>query len=500
VSEFSREIALAAPAGTAPRGALVSGQRLREHFGWAIAIFASAIACGLIVVSGSSSTRLLVAVVAVVMILALFDLRPAAGIIAMCSYLALVAMFRRMLIPAVGWTNNDPLLLVAPVVVTILVTRQFMVERRPLATEWLSYLTCGVFALILLQSLNPRNGSLAVGAGGLLFMGMPMLWFFVSRDQLSRAAVTRLLGVVIGLAVAIATYGFYQSLIGLPFWDQAWVDVAGYHSLYLEKDVTNTFGTFSSTAEYTIFMGVAIAGAVGFGLRGKPLALLALPVLVPAIVLSSNRTGVVFALIAVNVMLTLRFVRSQWVPIVLFVGVMAIAGASPLISSALQSGAANTGNARVEYQLSGLGDPLNRSQSTLTLHAQLFADGITHGIGDPIGGGSGVTNRSVVRFGGETDNAPQNQNTEIDISNSFVSLGLIGGLAYLALLVVAFTFAVRAYNFEQDALSLATVGALIATLGHWLSGGHYAVAPLVWILLGSTAAFTAAQSRAHASR
>lgn len=500
MNEFTSEIAAGAQVQSVARGSLNRGHRIQELFGWAAAIIAGAVACGMVVVLDPSSTRLLVAVVAVFALLALFDLRAAAGIVAMCSYLALVAMFRRMLIPAVGWSENDPLLLVAPVVVTILVVRQFMVERRPLATEWLSYLTCGVFALILLQSINPRNGSLVVGAGGLLFMGMPMLWFFVARDLLSRTAVTRLFGVAIGLAVTIATYGFFQSLVGLPFWDQAWVDVAGYNSLYLEKDVTNTFGTFSSTAEYTIFMGVGIVGATGFALCGKPIAMFALPVLVPAIVLSSNRTGVVFALIAVMVMVTLRYVSRQWIPIVMIVGIAAIAGASPLISSALQAGAANTGSARVEYQLSGLGDPLNREQSTVTLHAQLFADGIKRGISDPIGGGSGVTNRSVVRFGGESDAAPQNANTEIDISNSFVSLGLIGGLAYLALLVVAFTFAIRAYMLERDALSLATVGALIATLGHWLSGGHYAVAPFVWILLGSTAGLMAAQIRAQSTR
>jgi hypothetical protein len=37
---------------------------------------------------------------------------------------------------------------------------------------------------------------------------------------------------------------------------------------------------------------------------------------------------------------------------------------------------------------------------------------------------------------------------------------------------------------RRDAASLAVAGLLIVTLGGWLRGGHWALAPLTWFLIG----------------
>ncbi|MGH2906346.1 MAG: hypothetical protein ACRDKI_06195 [Solirubrobacterales bacterium] len=466
-----------------------------EAAAWSLLIASAAFACALAVVAAPEFTRFAVAAVAGSALLLLWTIRPAAGLLATVCFVAVVALLRRLLIPAAGWTVHDPLLIVAPVVVSILAARQFVAERNPAPADLLSKLVTAVFAIVVLESLNPRNGSLAVGAGGLLFMGLPMLWFFSGRQLLGDGrTLERLLGCVVGLGVAIAAYGFYQSIFGLPSWDHAWSQIAGYGSLFLERDVTNTFGTFASTSEYTIFMGIAVAAAVGLGLHGRRAALLSLPVTLPAVFLSSNRTAFVFTLIAVATVLTLRCFRPRVVPAVLLVCVLVIAGLSPAIGAALRAGAGATGDARVEYQLSGLGDPLNRESSTLTLHWAIVSNGVRQGLADPFGRGSGVTNASVLRFGSGDQNEAVSSNTEVDISNAFVALGLVGGLAYLALVVTTFVFAFRNYFARRDAASLAVVGVLVAAFGNWLNGGHYAVTPVIWLLLGATTALSNSRS------
>ncbi|MFY9488730.1 MAG: hypothetical protein WAP35_08560 [Solirubrobacterales bacterium] len=464
-----------------------ASRRLSAGTPIAVALLVAALA-GYLVIAESPLIRLLLAGGVAVSILALFDIRPRYGLLAMLAYLPVLALFRRVLIEYVGWTTNDPLLLVGPAVVAVLALRMFVVEHRRFAADRLSYLVCALLGLIVIASINPRNGSPAVGLGGLLFMGVPLLWFFVGREYLDRRTATTVVTMLIPAAVAIAAYGFFQSLVTLPSWDRAWVEIAGYGALFLERDVPNTFGTFASTAEYTLYMGVAVAAAVALALHGRSWTLIALPAILPAIFLSSNRSGFVFTLIAVTTMIVMRLASPRKAPWILLACVAAVAVASPAITSALQAGAAQTGNARVEYQLSGLGDPLNREQSTVTLHAQLLVDGIRQGLTDPVGRGSGVTNNAIRRFGPGGENAAGYSNTEIDISNSFVSLGLFGGFVFFALFVTAFAFAIKNYARDRDGLSLAILGILVVTLGHWTSGGHYAVTPLVWILLGWTAA------------
>ncbi|MFY9263989.1 MAG: O-antigen ligase family protein [Solirubrobacterales bacterium] len=439
------------------------------------------------VVSGSPIVRLVLAGGIAASIIALFDVRPRYGLLALLIYLPLVALIRRFLIPYVGWTTNDPLLLVAPAVAGFSMIRLFVVEHRRFAADRLSYLVCALLAMVVIASLNPRNGSPAVGLGGLLFMGVPVLWFLIGREYLDRRTTLTVVTMLIPMAVVISGYGFFQSLVGLPSWDLAWVEIADYTALYLERDVTNTFATFASTAEYTLYMGVAIAAAVALALHGRTWTLIALPAILPAIFLSSSRTGFVFTLIAVAVMVVMRFSSPRRAPWILLACVGAIAFGSPAITSALQAGAQQTGDARVEYQLSGLGDPLNREQSTVMLHWEILVRGVKSGLTDPIGRGSGVTNNAIRRLGPGGENAV-GQNTEVDISDAFVSMGLFGGLIFLALLVTGIRYAVKVYARDRDGLSLAILGILVVTFGNWLSGGHYAVTPLIWLLLGWTAA------------
>lgn len=457
-------------------------------------LLAIAVGTATLVVTGSPLLRVALAAALVLCLLALLDADFRVGLIATLTWTCVLALARRMLIEQIGWETNDALLLVAPIVLAVLLLRVFVFERRRLAADRLSYAVLALVALTAIASINPRNGSLAVGLGGMLFMGVPLFWFFVGREYVDRAVARSLLTAIVALATLIATYGFFQSLVVLPSWDRAWVDIAGYGALFLEGNTPNTFGTFSSTAEYTLFIGIAIVAVVAFAVHGRVSMIVVLPLLLPAIFLSSARTSFIFTLLAVVMMLAIRFLPPKAVPFALILSLAALIGGSGAIMGALQQGASSTSNARVEYQLGGLGDPLNREQSSVTLHAELLYDGIRTGMTDPIGRGSGVTNNAVRRFGPGGENAAGFNNTEIDVSNAFVSLGLIGGLVFVFMSIVAFGFAVKAYLFERDAVTLAILGVLIATFGNWLSGGHYAATPVIWILLGTLAAIRLRQA------
>jgi hypothetical protein len=125
-------------------------------------------------------------------------------------------------------------------------------------------------------------------------------------------------------------------------------------------------------------------------------------------------------------------------------------------------------------------NPFDQQQSTLIGHQQLVIYGLVITIDHPLGLGTGVTNLAGERLGATS------VGTEVDLTNAFVSLGLPGGLIYSALLITTLWRAARLGLSMRDTATLATVGVLIVTLGQWLNGGFYALAPLVWFLVGWT--------------
>ena len=98
----------------------------------------------------------------------------------------------------------------------------------------------------------------------------------------------------------------------------------------------------------------------------------------------------------------------------------------------------------------------------------------------PFGQGTAVTNIAADRFGiGSTT-----KGTEVDVSNAFVSLGLVGGVLFLAIVIATFRSAVMSYLRRPDPALLAVIAFLIVMAGQWLNGGFYALAPLTWFFIG----------------
>ncbi len=408
---------------------------------------------------------------------------PRAATIATLLFLPFLALVRRLLIEGSGWSTNDPLLLVAPVVAAFLVFRLYVLERRPIFTDGLSKLVAALLAIAVLQAFNPIGvGGVAAGLAGLLFVAVPLLWFFVGRELASTQVMSALIYSVIGLAVLIGLYGMWQTELGtLPSWDNTWYESFGYTALKIgEKlDEVRPWGTFSSSSEYGSYLSIALLFIWAMCLHLRFAPVVATIALLPAVFYAGGRAVLVLMLIAGLIMLAAR-VRNLAAGIaILAVGLAGTYGLAATVGPTLDQAAGLSGNAVAERNVGGFLNPLDPSQSTLLTHWEAMGEGIVAGFQNPAGQGAGATNLAVERVADETV-----VETDNDIADIFVSFGAIGGCIFLAVIFLGLRTVFRRYSQQGSWQLLAVAGLLVATLGFWLNGGHYAVAPLVWFCLG----------------
>jgi hypothetical protein len=371
------------------------------------------------------------------------------------------------------------MLVVGPIVSGVLVIKLFVLEKRRFAPDLLSKLVLALSVLTVLEAFNPAGG-IKSGLTGLLYMAAPLVWLFIGRGILTARLIDRLLALVIVLGTAVAVYGLIQTQIGHPSWDVNWLNVTGGYDALNVGGQIRAFGTFSSSAEYALFVASALAIAVAFVLRGRWQAAAVVPVLAVSLFLSSGRGALITAFLAIVVMLGLRTRRPLMAVAVTVCAVGLAFGALQVFGSSLSSAGASSSSALVSHQLGGLTDPLNPGSSTLLVHWQKVRDGVISGVTHPLGSGPGVTNDAA---GVDQSVFSESRATEVDLSNAFVALGVVGGLLYLAIVGMVLWKGASGYFAGNDSL-LAVMGVLVVGAGQWLTGGHYALSPLTWLLVG----------------
>jgi len=418
--------------------------------------------------------RAIFAVPATVLLLTVCLKSPRTSIMALIAWLATFGTIRRLLLPSGGASGSDPLLLVSPVVVGLLV----VAATRNGAFKNLTTLTRNVLvlsAVILLAALNPLQGGLAVGAGGLLFVLVPVLWFWIGRGLVDDGLLRRILQIVSYLAVGAAVYGLIQVSWGFPRWDERWIEAKGYASLYVGQSV-RPFASFSSSSEYVGLLAIGVVIWV-LRLRGSTRrlpAVAALTILSWALVVASVRGALVVVPVAVG--MTLAASRGFGF------GRTALAGLGALLVLGVAVSffdGARVSSALISRQISGLADPFDPDKSTLPLHIEALVNGLGEGVRNPVGNGLGVITIAAERFG-----VGASLSTDVDPSNVAVAMGIPGLLAYGAVVFVALRAAFGRARRRLDPLALAVLGVALVTLFQWLSGGNYATAPLPWLLLG----------------
>ncbi len=429
---------------------------------------------GAVLVQRASIVHPLVAVCLGTGLVVLAITKPRSGIAAMLYLLPLLALARRLLIPFGGWHPTDPLIVIGPLVALVLINeaRPLRLPRSPLASAIVALL-----AVTALESLNPDGGGLKPGVYGFVYTAAPVLWFFAGRKLADARLVASILRAVVVLAIPLGVYGLAQSRLGLPSWDAAWLQVTNYNSLHVGTALRG-FATFSSSTEYAVYLGIAATIALAFLLHGQVLWVVALPFLAYAMVYEGIRGVAATTVAAIVAVVALRTRRPLPAIAVAAVGVAAVVLAFRSYAPGLAAQAQASGDPILQHQVNGFVHPLNPDQSSFLTHWRLFVDGLKAVPSSPLGAGSGATNLAGARFGGITSS------TEIDVTNEFVNLGIVGGVLYAGIVLLTLKHALSLALRRGGPLFIAAAGMLIVTITQWLNPGFYAVAPLVWFTIG----------------
>jgi len=416
-----------------------------------------------------------------VLLLMAVALRSREAAIAACMvFLASLGDYRRYAGYFSGYPQSDPLLLVAPACVAFLLLLA-LVDNRIRGSSPLSLTLAAFMVVMVLQVFNPAQGSLAVGFAGALFYLVPLLWFWVGRAFGSRELLGLLLrSVVVPLGAAAAILGIYQSLYGMLPFEASWTQAVRYEALYISEDVIRPFGFFTSSAEYTRYLLLCCVIVFASWIRGRSRLVLLLPVFLVALFLASSRGPVVMFTGAAVVLwaVSARSV-SAWMPRFVIAGIAGVALLALVLSGLQKASLGGRVDALLSHQVEGLLHATDTEKSTAIGHLWLGVEGVVKGLASPAGRGLGATTLGAAKYGEGIFNA------EMDVSNLFYALGAVGGILYVALIVMILRRALSMWRLRRDALDLAQLGLLVVTLLAWLLGGEYSIAALLWFSIGA---------------
>jgi len=454
--------------------------RLMNGTRWmAWVVFLSAMACFIgLYGTDASILRGLLSIVLFILLMGLSLHTPAAALLLLVIIEPLLGLTRRLLIPMAGWSSLDPLVILAPVTVLLMGSYWFYrvyVLRQEEANDTIIFRLLRWMLLInLLEVVNPLQGSVTVGLGGVIFYVVPLLWMILSREYVDNQWFSRILGLTFFLGVLIALYGLKQTYWGFYPFEQAWIHLTNIVSMNVDGSV-RAVSTLTSAQEYAMYMGIAMMIGWFYLLYGKIhikfIALVGLGILGWALFMESVRGTIVTAALGLGFMTILsgKGLRRR-IFMLLFISVV-------FTVMFIEMGHIHSSNGLVSHNIQGLSNPLNNHDSSLSGHYAIMLNGIVEGLKQPIGYGLGSTTTAAGKF------SSGNLGTEVDVSNMFVSDGVIGGVLYLVLMGFILFSAVK-QAIQGEKLGLLVLGVLLVAGGQWLNGELYSTSALVWIVVG----------------
>ena len=453
----------------------------REPGAWSLVTLLAALLGGmlvaLVVVSRVSPWLAMCVLVMVLSIIAL--LNPRTAIFLTLPYMAVQGDVRRVLslgMPA----GSDPLVLVGPIIVMLLTSVALLQNRLKRGTP-LAKLVLILLMIMGVQVLNPRQGGLMVGVMGVLCVMVPMCWFWVGQAWGNARFVDSFLyGAVVPTAVVAGVFGFVQVFVGRPEYQEAWVQLL-YAGRPHTHDINRPFGFFISVSEFTKFLSVGLLLLIASLFVRKPrLMLLGFPVMATSLFLASAR-GPIMGCCGSIVFLSAMLAKTR-------AGAMArVAAASVLLLGGLAWTMSELNDLEfesagmeylVKHQTEGLLNPLDEKKSTGVGHAHGMVSGVVEGIKRPLGIGLGAATHVSSSYGGLT------AAKEVDVSNMFVCLGVVGGVLYALLYYRVYSGIVRTWVATRAPLLLSLMAVLMALNLNWLNTGEYSTVALAWFCVG----------------
>jgi general stress protein CsbA len=429
--------------------------------------------------------NLLAFLFALVILLTVTTINKPLSICLTIAYLFLLGDIRRVVNMFAGFPKLDPLLLVGPVV-SLLLALPLLLRLR--LKDSLSKATLSLMVVMLLEIFNPRQGSVAVGFAGAMFYVVPLLWFWIGREYGTNLLLADVIyKVLIPLAVLAAALGAWQTYVGFLPWESAWITQLGssFHALNLGGGFIRAFGFSVNSVEYSNLLLVASVCVLAAFFAGRRRYGLLFPGLVVVLFLASSRSSMVKLLFAVAAAWALSSKRGKgWairLPFALAVGIGLAAFLLSQISLDNSGKGKSAASFSTEHQVQGLEHPFDSKHSTADVHATMFLGGFRTGFSYPIGYGLGAVTLGSGRLGGDATAAGS---SEVDISDSFISMGIIGGLLYLYTIFLVIRRAIAFGRIAPKYVGLPALAILAAMGGGWIALGQYGIGPLVWFVIG----------------
>jgi hypothetical protein len=427
---------------------------------------------------------LLLALVISAILFGVYSANKNAAVYLCIAYVLFLGDIRRIWSWIYGFPDNDPMILVGSVFVFFLTVPLFFRLR---VSDTVSKLCLGLLLVMTLQIFNPAQGGLLVGFSGTIYVMTPVLWFWVGRTYGSEAMLRVVLQKILMPAALIASaYGYYQTNVGLPPWQEAWLHHvgAGYAALHLGHSI-RAIGFSPSSSEYVNMLGMATLVALTGLIAGRRVMILPLAILLPSLFLGGSRGT--FVRVLFSGAMAFSFTGSKKGPSTArFVTAIAfgVCGMALILSgygNAEGAGAPKpktAAEAAIAHQVAGLSDPLH---STAVGHSTEIFRGALLAFRRPAGYGLGSTSIATKFSSGQDSDLT---GSEFDLTDTFISLGLPGGLLYLSFIVYMYRASIRYINIGPADLSLPVFGILAAFLGDWLFPGEYGNGPILWLAAG----------------
>ncbi len=416
---------------------------------------------------------------------------PRASIALTWVYLALNGDLRKLLMYTVGRTDNDPLLLVAPAVMAVLVF-SLVFNNQIQSNSRLSRMMIWFSILMVLQALNPYQGGIMIGLAGLFLFLCPMSWFWVGQYYGTEEFLKKmLLRVFVPMALVASFYTFYQAAYGLFDFQMYWL----IQTKMIDLNLGNTprpSAFFPAPSEMGMYAATAaiIMWASFLCHRNRKWTWI-IPILAAACFLQGNRGNVVIMLFVGCLMWALTGTNSRTWAVRLAIAVAI--GFGGLLYSLSQIGDADSSSSIspiLQHHAKGI---LNPGDSSLQGHVVMMFSGIFMGtVQNPFGWGIGSTTLAAARANTMV------AEMEVDFTNIFLSMGVVGGVLYLCIIG---SIMKRAFNFwraQRSFIAMAILGICLVQFTNYLRGLHYSLVILVWFTFGALENLTSQQSTSSA--
>jgi hypothetical protein len=450
-----------------------------------VVLVLGALSLGNQIINGGSMLRVSAAVAIMAFLAVPAIKKPQSALLGLFAWLPFLGLVRRALIPSAGWSSLDPLLLVSTAVALTVSISLMMSRQANLGGTPLAMLMFALIALEIIELFNPLQGSALVALTGVMFIIAPMTLFIVARTITDEAYMRKVMNVVIITGFVAALWGLKQLYFGFAGFEKEWIKCCGYGALTINKTL-RPFSTFSNSVEFAAYMGFAIAACYARLLYSKGkirVLLLAMAgIMAWAQFFVGSRGAVLGTLLALIILTGLR-ARNR------FTMVMIV---TLLVSGFLLYAATHTAtvdNATVtpgtqqliQQQTGGLLDATDPTKSTLPVHLKRIREGFMFSITErPAGLGTGAITRGSAKFGKGTQAA-----VELDFGNAFLAFGVVGGVLYLLVVLTTFRQLYVLRRKRPSPLWVAVLGMCVLSLGQWQNGGAYAIASLIWFVIGA---------------